>query len=307
MVVAMIVKASAADQAEIYQAYKRIFAFDDGGSIDFYFKQIFQPENCFLIKKDQQIVSALMAHKHQLNLHHRLIEVSLISGVYTLEAYRRQGYMQRLLKTVLDELSHQELITLIQAYDENLYRHYGFKNAYYKNHYTLYRDEVKLAPAVNIDKNFETLELVKLYELFTSRFTGYYTRSVADFNLYLQELASEQAKLLVYRDNGIAYGYVIFYEYLSHIKISEVIYLSKQALFNLLSSLFQRNNKLLVAVSAAEDWQSIFPKHTKETTCFMQARLNDATLFNRLYETDVSDISAALQVSGLPLFINQYW
>lgn len=303
----MIVRATASDKASLYKFWKEYFAFDDGGSIDFYFKTIFNPDDCFLIKDQNEIISALMAHKHTISLHNELIETSLISGVFTNEKYRGQGYMRRLLTTVLNELENQELITLIQAYDLELYQPYGFKPIYFKKACTLYKDENRLSEAKHISQHYQASELALVYKLFMERFTGYYVRNERDFKLYLEELAAENAQIIVYKEAETILGYAIYYEYFSYVNISEVVYLSKPALSNLVSYLFSKNNKLVVNVSQAENLERLFQANQIESSCFMLAKLNDSKMFNQLYQSSINDVLEAFLVSGLPLYINQYW
>ena len=303
----MIVKAKDQDKAVLYKFWKEYFAFDDGGSIDFYFNNIFNINNCFLIKEKDEIVSALMSHKHIISLHNKKIETSLISGIFTNEKYRHQGYMRRLLSTVLNELAHQELITLIQAYDNNIYLPYGFKPVYYKKSYTIEKHKNNLGEYKNISKEYSVSQLAQVYKYFMERFTGYYLRHTEDFSLYLKELAAEKAQVIVYKEADTILGYIVYYDYLTYINVSEVVYLTKSALVNMISYLFTKNSKLIVNVSQAENLERLFITEEAETSCFMMARLNDVSLFNSLYQSNISDINEAMRVSGLPLSINEYW
>lgn len=303
----MIVKARNEDKNEIYRAWKEYFAFDDGGSIDFYFDFIFDPKYCYTIRMNDEVVAALSAHKHDLSLHHRQIKASLISGVYTKKNHRRKGYMKQLMMAVLDELQHQELVTLIQAYDPSLYTPFGFEPVYYKATYTVYRDMVPQIATNDIGKEFTPSDLKKIYDNFTRRFTGYYVRSLADFELYIQGLQAERAKIIVYRQNNIVMGYAIYYEFISYLRVTEIVYLTGRAFLTMMSYLLDLNSKVKVMVSKSENIGKVIPNMEKQLDIFMMARVNDYQMFNAFYRTKVNNVQDAFSVSGLPLFINEFW
>ena len=148
---------------------------------------------------------------------------------------------------------------------------------------------------------------MQVYKYFMERFTGYYLRHTEDFSLYLKELAVEKAQVIVYKEADTILGYIVYYDYLTYINVSEVVYLTKSALVNMISYLFTKNSKLIVNVSQAENLERLFITEEAETSCFMMARLNDSSLFNELYQSNITDINGAMRVSGLPLSINEYW
>ncbi|MDY6035476.1 MAG: GNAT family N-acetyltransferase, partial [Bulleidia sp.] len=124
----MITKATKENTAEIKNLWKICFPQEDEGYIDYYFKNLFVPENCFIYVEDGKVVSAMIKAPHAIMFNDKVLRTSMILGVATLPEYRKRGYMKRLMEIVLDACEHTELITLIQAYDQNLYTPYGFRN-----------------------------------------------------------------------------------------------------------------------------------------------------------------------------------
>ena len=139
----MITKATKEQATEVKNLWKVCFPQEDEGYIDYYFKNLFVPENCFVYVEEGHVVSAIIRAPHAMMFNDKVLRTSMILGVGTLPAYRKRGYMKRLMEIVLDACEHTELITLIQAYDQKLYEPYGFRNIYNRSTYRLTRDDVK--------------------------------------------------------------------------------------------------------------------------------------------------------------------
>ena len=114
----MITKATKEQATEVKNLWKVCFPQEDEGYIDYYFKNLFVPENCFVYVEDGHVVSAIIRAPHAMMFNDKVLRTSMILGVGTLPEYRKRGYMKRLMEIVLDACEHTELITLIQAYDQ---------------------------------------------------------------------------------------------------------------------------------------------------------------------------------------------
>lgn len=304
----MIRNALVSDKKIIYRHWKEYFSFDDGGSIDFFFRYLFKEEDCYVYTIDGEIATALMAMPHDLSLHKKRIRISFISGVYTVKEHRRQGYMRLLLDDVLTRIQSQELITLLQAYTPEVYMPFGFEKVYYKNRYTIRRGDLKKVNTDNVfDSGFKIKELVDIYEKFSSHFTGYYIRDYRYFEIYLKSIVAENKKIIVYRTKGVVVGYAVYQEFLSYLNVDEIVYLDASCLISMLSYLLEINNKIKVMFSLKENINRLIPKAEKETELFMMARINDYRMFNRLFDCQVDNVKDAFKISGLPLFINEFY
>jgi len=304
----MIQKAIAEDKEKVYYLWKSVFSFDDGGSIDYYFKNLYKDNNCYVIKNPEGIISTLCYNKHSLLLNGKRIKASFICGVVTAYAYRHQGYMNTLMKEVLEELECQELVTLIQAYNPKLYLRFGFEMVYFRKEYHLFSKQVKRCSLVGIEKIFSDEELVKLYREFMVYFDGYYMRDTSYYQNYRDELQAEGGKMIAYRnEEGILEGYMVYYLERDEIKIEEIQYLNSLAFLKLLNYAFDMRNEIRLSVSKDEAIELMIPDVHFQQKGFMMARINDYELFNRLYDVNVSNVIEAFALSGKPLYIRESW
>lgn len=304
----MITKALASDTREIYQMWKTMFAFDDGGSIDHYFKYHYHPENCYLIRQGNDIASSLSVHPHTINLNGVKIRASLISGVVTAFNYRQQGMMTKLMTEVLEELETQELVTLIQAYQPSIYEKFGFEMVYFRKKYHFTRNQISVYNTKGIGKEYEAEELAKLYQEFTAHFDGYYIRDVDYYQQYVSGIEAEKGKIIVYRDKTHKLsGYMIYYPDGDKIRIDEIIYQGSVALLKLINYALELSSVVSVTVSQAENLGKIIPTAIEEPVEFMMARVNDYSLFNRLYNSNAHTVKEAFGLNKKPLYIHEYW
>ena len=102
----MISKALPQEKKTIYGIWKQIFAGDDGGYTDYFFRTLYRSENTLVLKQAGNIVSTLMRIPHEIMLNGKMIRASMILGVATVPSHRKQGLMHELMHDVLDELEN---------------------------------------------------------------------------------------------------------------------------------------------------------------------------------------------------------
>lgn len=294
------------DKARLETEWRRIFAHDDGGHSDFYFAHAYQANQSYLLCDDHdELISACQAHTKTLMLNEKPLQVSLIVGVFTVEKYRNQGYMHQLLSQVLDILKHRDLITLIQAYNPDVYLKYGFEPIYHRNHFTLQPKQIPVISPKGVNSLVSASDLCALYERFTAHFTGYARRTEKDFQLLQQEVASQKGQILgVYDENRLeAYGVVLFEH--NTVVLDEVVYTSAKSLVKLLNALSNLNQSIELRVSEKESLQKIFPQAQVQPEVYTFAKLNDPKLFNELFKSNVKSASEAFFLAEKPLWFRE--
>lgn len=299
-------RATLEDKTRIEENWRRIFAADDGGHSDFYFTHAYQANQSYLLCDDNdELISTCQVHTKTLVLNDKPLQVSLIVGVFTCEPYRKQGYMKILLNKVLDILEHRDLFTLIQAYNPDLYRSYGFEPIYHRQVFLLNPKMIPVVSPKGVNSMVSAQDLHALYERFTAHFTGYVKRSVKDFSLLQHEVASQKGQILgVYEDNHLeAYG-VVFFEP-KQIIVDEVVYTNAKSLVKLLNALSNLNLPIELRVSEKETLQKLFPHAQIKQEVYTFAKLNDAKLFNELYKSNVKTVTEAFFIAEKPLWIRE--
>ncbi len=295
----IVEKAKLSDKDEIYQLWKEYFAFDDGGHTDYYFKELYSFASVFVIKKDGLIVSTAQVQRHQMMLGGRLITYAFILGVVTRKEFQGRGYMKHLLNEILKQQSHQDLISVIQGYQPEMYYRFGFMPYYIQE--TLFIDLNKQPLTYNnrVDSSFDSRSLKQLYKWFTANLNGYRNRDSNYYQLLEKRLKSTNSKLIcAYNEQKQLMGYLI-YSNDEQLVIEEMLYYSHAIIFDLLAYLKPFNNEVVLNYYMFENLANLFneAKVMKKNTTLI--RINDDILFNKLYGT--SDL-----MQFQPLYFNEY-
>ena len=301
----MIAKAKGLDKQEVYQIWKNAFANDDGGYTDFYFKTYYKNEDTFVKKIEDEIVGCVIKHPHTVMLHHRLLRCSMILGMAVKPAFQKCGIMRDMMEVLLDEIDHQELITMIQAYDPSLYEPFGFKTVYSRRIWTINRNEVKrIRPAITL--TLIPKDCLQVYGLFVSRFNGYVVRDLYYFECLMKEVESENGKMIAYynSENQIE-GYATIYLERNQLIIRECIYLNSTALNHLVNYALSLMPQIQLECSSAENLGRIFKQSNYKEMDYTMVRLNNPELFNRLYNCEVKEITEAMNLDDRPLYMHE--
>lgn len=291
----------------IKECLKQCFPEQDMKYIDYFFRNVYDPEYGYADVEDGKVVSVICRIPHDVMFNGRVLQTSMLMGVCTHPDYRGQGRMKELMHTVLDACSHSELLTFIQAYQPEMYEPFGFRTVYYRSDYTLSRSGVKKISPYGCAYDASPVDMLKVYSVFIRRFNGFYTRDLDYFKNLKKEIAAEGGKIVAYYDskNQIK-GYETILMHGDRAKIDECIYLDSTALLKLLNTAFLEKPVLHLHVSRAENMTVMFPDAPRKDYGHTMARLNDAALFSRLYGTAVTNVEEAFALSQKPLNMNEW-
>ncbi len=292
--------------AGIKDCWKKSYTMEDPRWTEYYFRNIFKPENAIVDIQDDKVASLAVRQKHTMMFNGRALQVSMISGVSTLPEYRNKGLMHDVMLTMLDACSHSELITLIRSNKPDLVRQWGFYPIFYRSDYTLTRDDVKRITNFGCAYEPSPIDMLKVYSAFIRRFNGFYARDLEYFVQYKKEIAAQGGKIVAYYDgkNRIQ-GYASILLEGREARIEECIYLDSVALNKVLNAALQDRPIIHLHVSTAEKLSLVFPNAPKRDYVHTYARLNDADLFSRLYNANIETVEDAFNVSNRPLNINE--
>lgn len=297
-------KASATDKEILYKQWKEAFEHDDGGSIDHYFSAYYNPNQCYMLKDGDTILSSLQVHRHVMVLQGKRLEIAFIVGVLTPPAFRKKGYMKKLMDEVLDILDHQCLITVLQAYIPEIYEPFGFQKIYRRKKFTIDKSMVPVLSTSGISYTVDPKDLQTFYKQFTTHFDGYFLRGDNYYEMRFAELKAEGAKVMILKEQGVVKGYCMFSIEPKHIDIDEILYVDAVSLLKMVSALLNGKDKVILHVSANEDLNRILPGSSATLEEYMSVRINDFDLFNKLFETRVTTASQAMTLGGKPLWVH---
>lgn len=301
----MIVRGSQRLKENIRELWRLSFPNEDKRYVDYYYKNIYNPEHSLVMIEDSRLTSVLTRIPHELMFNGRVLRASMISGIATHPGYRNRGYMTTMMNQCLDEVNHSELLTLIQTEKPQLYEPFGFEMLYGKHITTLTRDELSRLTNEGCLMDPSEEEMLKLYAKYTHHFNGYYIRDLSYFTAMKGEVAALGGKIFAYYEEGEIQGYAVMTPQGKEIVVEECLYLNVRALYKLLNLALQQRPVAHVYTSDAEDLSIFFPNATIMHVSYTMVRLNNPELFNRLYQTDIKNVKELLDISNKPLFINE--
>ncbi len=302
----MITKAKNEQTDEIKELRRICFPDEDPRYTDFFFRYIYKPENCYLYMSGGEILSCIIRDVHPLMFNGRVIQASMLTGAATRPDVRKNGYMHKLLQVVMDACEHSELLTFVQSEEPDLFEHMGFRRIYKRNVYEISRMDCRRTTNFGINFDPSAIDLLKVYSAYISRFNGFYTRDLPDFVTRIKEARETGRKIIAYfNGKDQIQGYAIMKINDDCVDIEELTYLSGMALLKLCNTALQEKDKVYLHVSDAEDMNKVFPRASAKEELSAMARLNDAALFSKLYNTKVTDTRDLRAVSLRPLNLNE--
>ncbi len=303
----MISIANEEQTTEIRQLWKTCFPQEDPRYIEFYFKQLYHPENCFIKTVKGKVVSAVLRNPHAVMFNGRVLQASMLVGMATLPEYRKKGYMHELMDVVLDACEHSELITMVQTEQPALYEQFGFRTIYTRSDYTVERKDVKRITNFGCAYEPTPIDLLKVYSAFIRRFNGFYARDLEYFVKYKREIIAEGGKIVAYYNGKDQIrGYAVMIPQGDELRVEEIIYLDAMALIKLCNAALQEKKVIHLLVSQAEDLSKVFPNARCKNFGSTMVRLNDAELFSKLFNRNVTTVEEAFAISQKPLNLNEF-
>lgn len=226
--------------------YEVFLEHDPKETIDFYFENNFDIKHTFVLEnKKGKIVSTLQLNQHDLMLNHKPVAVSFVVGVATLPKEQRKGYMRILLDYAIEyaqENLKQEMM-ILQAYNWDVYRSFGFYEAYYKSELTFSLADLDQYEEVPLE-TVESRLLLNIYEVYTINLNGYKIRDLEYFDDHQKALAVD--KTLIASSES---AYLFYQVDKEEMIVSETAYKDETALFNLLKTVANKNKVTKVQVS----------------------------------------------------------
>ncbi|MFV0382015.1 MAG: GNAT family N-acetyltransferase [Breznakia sp.] len=275
------------------------------GFLKFYFAHLYEQGTGLIIKENERIISSLQLHEHVVAFHHKQLLCSYISGVSTHPDFRKQGHMNELLHSALDMSETNYLLTFIEAYNPKLYKKYGFEVVSYRKKYSVSQKEIKIKNTSGVQEEVDVADLVALYKDFSTRFDCYYKRDIVYYQDYMDSIEMNKGVLIGYYEESQLRGYCVYYESEERVEVSEIIYLDAKVMLKLLRYAIGYMPFISFEVSINERVEKIFKMSIpRKHTCVM-ARINNYTLFNKLYSCKVKTVEEAFALLQKPTLMNE--
>ena len=305
----MIQQAIDLHSQDLKDVYERCWTNRSRAWADVFFDRVLRPRDAYVDLEDGRIVAEVFRIRHSLLFNGRILQASVISGACTMPDYRGQGRMHRLMDTVVDACSHQELVTLIipNGIDSvDNYAAWGFAPVYERQRYLLQRPDCREISREGITYDVPAADLLKAYSSYIRRFNGFKARSLRYFENLKLEINAVGGKIAAYygEDHQIR-GYAMISMRGRDGWIDELVYADSMAIWKLVDTALTMRQRIILDASSAENMNILFPSAQKMTYDAALVRLNQPELFSRLFKSQVDTAAGAFALSSRPLNFNE--
>ena len=205
---------------------------DSEEQIKFYFDNIYNEKNYFVLEDNSKIVSSLHENNYIFNFNNESIKSKYIVGVSSDITMRNKGYMSKLLISMLENSKKKDMpFVFLTPINPKIYRKFGFE--YFSNieYYNFSIEELANFKLPNNDYSYVEINeknkksyLVDLIKIYNSNMKDkfcYLERDDFYFDKILKETSSDEMKTFILYKNKKACAYIIFGLYEENIEIRE--------------------------------------------------------------------------------------
>lgn len=242
-----ITTATDEDLHPIIDLWRDSFEDEDKQTTNFYFMNCYQKDNTYLLKNNGQLVSMVQINPYTIILDGQEVPAYFILGVATDKLYQKQGLMKKLMNYILYLPKYSKQKILLQAYTPQIYYNLGFSEDYYHKITNVNKEKYNFKSNLAVIDDFQTKDLLKVYNYFAESFTGYRKRDIEYYDNYLlARCIAYNEQIRAFYQNSSIKGYIIYNENDKQIKVSELIYADFDSLDNMISFLATCDKELLI-------------------------------------------------------------
>jgi predicted acetyltransferase len=235
----MIRKANRSDLPVLKELWYECFLeHDSKASIDYYFSRMFRLDKTFVLEIDNQIRTSLQLNQHPICFNGRIEMISFVVGVATFKKDRGNGYMKELLNYAISYAKDvlEQNFMILQAYNWDLYRPFGFYDAYYKRVITLKPKKLEKAKIIKL-RDFDPIIMEGIYQVYTHKLDGFRFRNEMYYNYIHNMMLIDKQKLAL---SNQAYAYYSVEN--NELLINENAYFTYNDLLNLIKTIIVDNS-----------------------------------------------------------------
>ncbi len=294
------------DKEAIRALLQMCFPVKSSDFMDCFFSSMYDLGRTVVCELDNRIISCVHMQSVEVMLNGMTLKAAYLSQLSTHLDYRRSGYMQECMNSVLDECDKKYLLTFVEASNPKLLEKFGFQQAAVHRSYDLPAKYFDKATLIGVTDSFTAEELLRVYKLFMKHFDGYRVRDVAFYERMIHECLRCGEQIAAYRDSqGVIQGYVRFKRRKDMVKVSECVYTGSTVLVKLLKAALGTHMELRLEVSEAEHLEKVFPLALSRKRVYTMVRCGNLPLFNKLYNTSVKTSRDAYQIGHKPVYMNE--
>ena len=265
--------ADAAWTRKIRSLWEQQFQEETAESTQFYFERLYREENCLLLVSEDELICMLQLRPMTIVLDGKDVRVPFIVGVATNPEYEGCGYMGMLLRYALKTVQGKAPFVLLQAYNWDLYKSFGFIEQYQRVRWKL-KKQSDAADGGTWKQVEDAQDLLTLYLHFCEQKNGWRRRDLAYYkNQFLSNATIWNQKIRVYWEDNQPRGYIVQEESAQELHIRECIYADEEALQHMMRYLAQEEKTVYVDL----DTEAQVEGRRKPETCMMVKQLGKQT------------------------------
>lgn len=237
--------------------------------------------------------TVLQVNRKVLNLHDKKLRVSYIHPII--------NYNINEMKEIIDTCSQRDLITMIYSEKDPALEALGFEAVIEQQVANI---PSQLLPEFNVqgivlDPTLEQLKQV--FDTYSSHFTGYFQRSIEDFQNIRRDTHYLKGKIVGFSDGEKLKGYIRSIHHGSYVEVLECCYDTSGTLLRLLSFVSKGTVRIIYHTNISEKIYKILPDIKVDTKVVMLARINDKELFERLFHIKIISSYSAFNAFSKPV------
>lgn len=268
-----IQQADAAWTRKIRSLWEQQFQEETAESTQFYFERLYREENCLLLVSEEELICMLQLRPMTIVLDGKDVRVPFVVGVATNPEYEGCGYMGMLLRYALKTVQGKAPFVLLQAYNWDLYKSFGFIEQYQRVRWKL-KKQSDTADGGTWKQVEDAQDLLTLYLHFCEQKNGWRRRDLAYYkNQFLPNAAIWNQKIRVYWEDNQPRGYIVQEESAQELHVRECIYADEEALQHMMRYLAQEEKTVYVDL----DTEAQVEGRRKPETCMMVKQLDKQT------------------------------
>lgn len=291
-------QAKNADKAKLYRYWLKNDKRKSKAFHDAYFRYEFNAPEHRYFEVDGEILSSCASRNKVLSLHGSHLQSNLILG----PIFTDIDFAKSIFEEELKISSQNNLITFAYPNSNFEYKEYGFETVVEHFQYNIPVSSLPTLGVSGIILEPDYEDLLKVYKSFSDYFTGYFVRTLEEFETLCKMYKSLGGGVITYVKNQEVLGYAFYVRHRTFVEITEVCYNDSGTLLRLLSFLSRGVSRIMMIASESERIQKILPDVKRTKHPFLLARINDPVLFERLFHIKIISAYSGFHAFGKPVF-----
>lgn len=228
-----------------------------------------------------------------LNLHDKKLRVSYINPVVNFD-------LEDMTK-ILHDLSQRDLITMIYSDKDARLESLGFEAVVEQQVCNIPSQVLPEFDVRGIVLDPPAHHLKEVFDTYSSYFTGFFERSVDDFNKMKRDTNALKGRIVGVADEDHMRGYIRCIQHSNYVEVLECCYDTSGTLLRLLSFVSKGTSRIIYYTNLNEKIHKILPGVKIENKVVMLARINDKELFERLFHIKIISSYSAFNAFSKPV------